>query len=439
MSAMGRYILAAACAVLAAMLVFVGSHVATPSANNATLSDALNTLIANLRGKGASMSMAPTGSAERLAALPEQLWPDALKIGVKRATFDAAFAHMKLDKKIFEQLANQPENVIAPWDYLSTMASDQRIETGQTKLREMDPALREIERQYGVDRHILVAIWGIESNFGAGGGDRPVIRSLATLTVGDARRAAFWRNELLAALVILDRGDIGLAEMKGSWAGAMGHTQFMPTSYLNSAVDFDGDGRRDIWHSATDALASSANYLRNAGWASGEPWGREVVLPKTFDYALTAPEVIKTAREWRDLGVTPANGATVPDDVRASVIVPAGARGPAFLVTTNFSAILKYNNATPYALAVGHLADRIAGGAPVAGQWPKDEPLLTRSEREELQERLASLGLDPGGVDGIVGVATRAAIRTYQRQRGLPEDGYPGAALLAGLRQQAAR
>lgn len=386
--------------------------------------------------KALTMPSLPAGVADKLAPFIAALWPDAERRGVTRALFDRVFAGLEPDATIFELLANQPEHVAAPWDYMARLVSEQRLETGRVRLAEHAALLADIEARYGVDRHIVLAIWGIESAYGIAPGTRNVVRSLATLAIGEPRRPQFWRGELLTALVILQRGDIAPELMTGSWAGAMGHTQFMPSSYMAQAVDHDGDGRHDIWGSVPDGLASAANYLRTAGWRTGLPWGFEVVRPAGFDHGLAGPEAARAGGDWQHLGIaTPAGRAWPVIDAPLYLVAPAGARGPAFLVTPNFKAILKYNNAVAYALAVSHLADRLAGGAPIAGLWPTDDPPLGRAEREELQRRLTALGLDAGGVDGIIGAQTRRAVRAWQRRQGLAADGYAGFDLLRRVRE----
>lgn len=366
----------------------------------------------------------------------QQIRPEALKAGVSAATFDRATRGLEPDPEVLMRAASQPEFVKPVWEYLSGLVSDARIAGGQQKLSEYGGVLVAIEQTYGVDRHVVLAIWGVESNYGTAQGERSVIRSLATLAAGDERRARFWRRELIAALRILEQGDVALERMTGSWAGAMGHTQFMPTTYHERAVDFDGDGRRDIWDSIVDGLASTANYLKAFGWRLEDPWGFEVVLPEGFDYRLSSPGNAKPAAFWRKLGVVRPGGVAVRDTVSPlQLILPAGAQGPAFLVTRNFRAILRYNPAEAYALAVGHLADRIAGAGPIATAWPVGDRPLARAEREELQKRLHQRGLDTGPVDGIIGRQSRAAIRAFQQTRGLPEDGYPSLQLLNVLRQ----
>jgi membrane-bound lytic murein transglycosylase B len=317
------------------------------------------------------------------------------------------------------------------------LVSDTRLANGREKLAQNSALLADVELTYGVDRHIVLAIWGIESAYGTSMGTRGVIRSLATLATGDARREKFWRGELIAALSILERGDTTIDALVGSWAGAMGHTQFIPSTFLQHAVDFNKDGRRDIWATLGDALGSTANYLKASGWTAGRPWGFEVRLPAPFDYALADPGKSKSFAEWRALGAVPIKPAFNDDALGAlQLILPAGATGPAFLVTTNFRAILRYNNAVPYALSVGHLGDRLAGAEALSKPWPAGDKVLSRTEREELQRLLTVRGHDAGQPDGILGSQSRAAIRVYQAAAGLPADGHPNGALLERLRRE---
>jgi membrane-bound lytic murein transglycosylase B len=374
--------------------------------------------------------------ANALDAFILHLWPDARAQGVSRPVFDQAMRGLVPDTDIVALLNNQPEHSKTTAEYLTHVVSAARIETGQRKAAELAPILERIERAYGVDRYVVLAVWGIETSFGASTGSRSVVRSLATLAVADPRRPQYWRKELLTALVILQRGDIVADRMTGSWAGAMGHTQFMPTSFVAHAVDFDGDGRRNIWMSIPDALASTANYLKHAGWVAGESWGYEAVPPDGFDFAHAAPSGARTLFDWLALGMSPPAGRKfLPARGHLQVMLPAGARGPAFLVTRNFRALMRYNNSVSYALAVGHLADRIAGDAPLATPWPSSDRALSLVERQELQHLLQSKGHDIGTIDGRIGGQTRDAIRAFQRTRGLPEDGHPGPALLEHLRQ----
>lgn len=360
---------------------------------------------------------------------------EAIAAGVSWRVLDSALADLAADVSILDLLVAQPEHVMAPWEYMSRLVSEKRIAEGRARLAEHGATLDEVEARFGVDRHVVVAIWGVESSYGTLPGTRPVIRSLATLAAADPRRPAFWRKELVAALRILERGDIAAERMSGSWAGAMGHTQFMPSSFLAHAADLDGDGRRDIWQSVPDALASTANYLRNAGWRSGEAWGLEVVVPAGFDYSLAAPREARRPAAWQSLGLVPPAGADWPVGIgEASLLLPTGMHGPAFLVGANFHAVLKYNNSILYALAVGHLADRLAGRPALAALWPTHDPPLDRAGRMELQELLAAEGHAVGAIDGIIGDGTRSAVRAWQGARGMAPDGWPGTMLLERLR-----
>lgn len=363
----------------------------------------------------------------------EGFWPRARAEGVSRQTFTAAFAGVTPDPEVIEAAQRQPEFVKPMWEYLASAVSERRIANGRAQLAELANLLTAIETIYGVDRHVVVAIWGMESSYGQFLGTKSVIRSLATLSYTGTRRR-FGEQQLLAALRILQRGDTTPERMYGSWAGAMGHTQFIPTTYNAYAVDFDGDGRRDIWDTVADALASTANYLRASGWQPGLPWGWEVTLPRGFDFGYGG-EAWRPAREWQAAGVRRADGGALGrGDETMMLVLPAGARGPAFLVSRNFRAILRYNNATAYALAVGHLADRLGGAGPLVAAWPTDERPLGTQERRELQGLLAARGYAVGAIDGIIGSRTQAAIRAFQRRAGLPADGYASTSLLDRLR-----
>ncbi len=367
----------------------------------------------------------------------EQLWPDARKKGVSKKTFQRAFRGVTPDPEVIKKAEHQPEFAKPVWDYLASAVSKKRIENGREMLRKHGPLLASIEARYEVDRHILLAIWGMESSYGQFRGKSNVIRSLATLAYQGSRRK-FGRTQLLAALQILERGDIPPAKMTGSWAGAMGHTQFIPTTYNAHAVDFTGNGRRNIWESHADALASTANYLKVSKWRPGETWGYEVELARGFDYALTGRKIVKTLAQWGELGVRRAKGKSFPrPGDRASIVLPAGSRGPAFAVINNFRSILRYNNAISYGLAVGHLADRIR--SPSSGgfskKWPVEYLPLARTERYELQRLLNARGLLRGDADGILGSQTRAAVRAYQKANGMAVDGYPSVVVLKHLKR----
>jgi len=360
---------------------------------------------------------------------------DAIAAGIDPELFDRAFAGISPNPDVLAADSSQPEFTRPVWDYLDGAVSPPRIARGRLLLTQHRATLNRIEQRYGVDAETLVAIWGLESNFGSNIGNHNVLRSLATLAY-EGRRQVFWRSQLLAVLQILQHGDISAERLVGSWAGAMGQTQFMPTTYNQHAVDFDGDGRRDLWSSSSDALASAAHYLKTSGWQLGQPWGFEVQLPAGFDYALADPEDRRALAAWLALGVKPV-ATTVPTalaDASATLLLPAGHRGPAFLLLGNFRSILKYNNSTAYALAIGLLADGLRGGAGVQAAWPRDERQLGRSERIELQELLALNGFEPGPADGIIGANTRKAVRAFQLKQGWPADGYPSEELLKQLR-----
>ncbi|MCG5245656.1 lytic murein transglycosylase [Methylorubrum extorquens] len=358
--------------------------------------------------------------------------------GVPRAVAETALSGIAPDPSVVPATQSQAEFVKPVWEYIEASVTPERIATGQAKLAQWSEVLGRIEAAYGVDRHILVAFWGVESNYGAaleGAGIRPVVPALATLACGDAARPGLWRDELVAALKILADGDADAERMRGSWAGAMGHTQFMPTAFLRHAVDFDGDGRRDIWHSVPDALASTANFLKQSGWRAGEGWGLEVLLPDGFDYRVADETTERPFAEWQRLGLKPANGA-FPDGAerRAALLLPTGAKGPAFLLEPNFRVILRYNTALAYALTVAHLSDRLRGAPGFTRDWPRTDRMLTTEERTDLQTRLAALGHPVGGADGKIGPKTRAAIRAFQEAKGLVPDGYADAALLDRVR-----
>jgi lytic murein transglycosylase len=364
----------------------------------------------------------------------EGLWPLAARRGVSRQSFDTYTAGLEPDLRIMDLLDAQPEFTKAFWDYLDLLVNDARIAGGRDILTRYKPRFDAMERAYGVDRHIVTAIWGVESNYGTQGGERPVIRSTATLAcVG--RRQDYFREEFLSALEILHHGDVRPDRLIGSWAGAFGPTQFMPTSFKRYAVDFDGDGRRDVVDSVPDIIASTANNLKKDGWITGETWGYEVALPNGFNYMLADRSRQLTLAEWEKLGIRRANGEPFrrPGE-KAYLLLPAGARGPGFLMLTNFRVIMKYNPAEAYALAIGHLADRLRGGGPFVQSWPRDERVLTLSERIEMQQLLATRGFYFGEPDGRFGPKTRAAIRDFQARFGLTPDGFASTAVLARLR-----
>ena len=366
----------------------------------------------------------------------EGLWPAAAKRGVSRRTFETHTAGLEPDLRIMDLLDAQPEFTKSFWDYLDLLVSDERVAKGREILATHRATFEAVEKAYGVDRHIVAAIWGVESKFGVAIGERPVIRSTATLAcIG--RRQAYFREEFLATLEILERGDVAPDHLKGSWAGAFGPTQFMPTSFKRYAVDFDGDGRRDVVDSVPDVIASTANNLKKDGWVTGQTWGYEVVVPEGFNFLLADRSRVMSVREWERLGIRRAGGKAFPRaDDRAYLLVPAGAQGPGFLMLQNFRVIMKYNPAEAYALAIGHLADRLRGGEPLVQAWPRQERVLTRAERYELQQHLAARGYDVGEPDGRLGGKTRNALRQFQSSVGHVPDGFASAAILERLRSR---
>ncbi|MEI6572358.1 MAG: lytic murein transglycosylase [Alphaproteobacteria bacterium] len=364
----------------------------------------------------------------RFAGYVERIWPLARARGVSRATFDLAFKGMTPDAEVIALTKKQSEFVKPIWDYLASATSAARIERGSRILSENESTLAAVEARYGVDRSVILGVWGMETNFGSYTGGKDVIRSLATLaSIG--YRGTYFRDELINALRILEDQHVSRADFKGSWAGAMGQTQFMPSSFWRFAVDFDGDGHKDVWKSVPDALASTANYLKENGWRAGQPWGFEVTLPKGFDYRLHDASF----SEWSSYGVSRADGRALPQEGQASLFYPAGADGPIFLVTSNFGVIKRYNASDAYALGVASLGDLLNGGARIRASWPTEDPLLALAQRIELQRALTRLGYDVGDPDGRIGSRTRAAIRDFQQRAGLRPDGYPNRRVLEAL------
>lgn len=356
----------------------------------------------------------------------------ALSSGISAGTYDRAMRLARYNPEVIRLDRRQAEFSRPVWLYLDSAVSESRIQTGRQKNAELARTLAAVEARYGVPREIVLAVWGMESNFGANRGRMQIIPSLATLAY-DGRRGEMFQNQLIAALRILQAGDTAPENMLGSWAGAMGHTQFMPTSYLEYAVDFTGDGRRDIWaDDPTDSLASTANYLRRNGWQPGQAWGAEVQLPPGFNMSLVGKGTRRS--DWNALGVRRMGGGAVPAG-NGSIIMPAGARGPAFFIGDNFRAILRYNNSDNYALGVAFLGERIAGRPGIQGSWPRSDRPLSTAEREEIQRRLAQRGFYQGEVDGLFGSATMEAVSAFQRSIGATPDGYPTSVLLDQLRR----
>ncbi len=368
------------------------------------------------------------GSAE-FGAFLQQIRAEARGRGIRPATLDAALRGLTPDRSVIALTEKQSEFVKPIWDYLRNGVAPSRIDRGGKLGATHAATLAAVEKRFGVDRGVLLGIWGMETSFGSFTGDKDVIRSLASLAfVG--YRGDFFRNELMAALEILDRGEAERSEMRGSWAGAMGQTQFMPTNFRTYALDFDGDGHRNIWTSVPDVLASTANYLRGHGWQPGLPWGMEVVLPQGFDHRLRTGSFA----EWAKRGLRRADGKPPAGAGEARLFYPAGATGPIFLVTANYDVIKRYNSSDAYALAVAHLGDRLKGGGALKGAWPEDEPQLGHAERIEVQKRLAALGYDVGEPDGRIGSRTREALRDFQERRGHLPDGWPTPKMLQALK-----
>lgn len=354
--------------------------------------------------------------------------------GISAATLERAFRDVGYLPGVIERDRNQTEFKRSLEDYLAIAASDKRISTGRAMLQRHRALLAEIEGRYGVPPQVVTAFWGLESQYGERRGDIPLISALSTLAY-DGRRGAFFEKQLIAALRILQKGDITPDRMTGSWAGAMGHTQFIPTSYQAYAVDFRGDGRRDIWsEDPTDGLASTANYLVKAGWRRGQPWGLEVKLPDGFNTGQAGRGTKRGVGEWTAQGVRDMNGRPVANHGAASILIPAGAGGPTFMVFGNFNVILRYNNAESYAIGIGHLSDRLIGGGPIRASFGPDRTGLTLEDRKELQRLLTAKGFDTDGADGVIGPKSIAAIKAYQRSQGLAETGQPSPALLRRLR-----
>lgn len=368
-----------------------------------------------------------------------QRWIDGFRAraraeGIRDGVFDAAFQGVRLNTGVVQKDRSQSEFTKQIWEYLDSAASETRVRNGREALRDNRRILAEIENRYGVEAEVVVAVWGLESAYGSFRGDVPIIEALATLAF-EGRRGRFFEAQLIAALKIVQAGDVAPRRMTGSWAGAMGHTQFIPTSYLAYAVDFRGDGKRDIWSDdPTDALASTAAYLKRFGWTKGQPWGVEVQLPRGFDYGLTGERMKKSPDDWAAMGVRDTSGRRVPNYGRASILLPAGAQGAAFMIFDNFHVIERYNSADAYVIGVGHLSDRIRGEGPLKSGWPRDDRNLRFVEKKEMQRLLTAKGFDTDGVDGIIGPNTIRAIRRFQSSAGMVPDGYASYEILRRLR-----
>jgi membrane-bound lytic murein transglycosylase B len=388
---------------------------------------------------GASGHPLMTASAIREAAANFDncigaMWPDAARRNISQESFQRFTTGLSPDLRLMDLMDAQPEFTKSIWDYLDILVNDNRLARGKEILTQYKAQFDATEKAYGVDRYTIAAIWGIESNYSTQVGDRSVVNSTATLAcVG--RRQPYFKEEFLSALEILDHGDLRLEQMRGSWAGAFGPTQFMPTAFKRYAVDADGDGRRDVVDDPTDLIASTANNLKKDGWQPGQSWGYEVVVPQGFNYMLADRAKAMTLAQWEQLGLKRAAAQPFPHPAdKAYLLAPAGSEGPGFLMLQNFRVIMKYNPAEAYALAIGHFADRLRGGQPFVQAWPRQERELSRAERLELQQLLAQRGFYRGTPDGQFGGETRQALRNFQASIGAPADGFASANMLEQLR-----
>lgn len=387
-------------------------------------------------GPGVTPAPIPVASAGDEAGFQQfvqSFRPRAVAAGISPAVYDRAMANAHFNPEVIRLDRRQSEFTKPVWEYLDGAVSENRVATGRQKSAQLRSLMAAIESRYGVDGEYVLAVWGMESNFGANRGSTRIIPALTTLAY-EGRRGEMFQGQLIAALKIIQAGDIDPDHMLGSWAGAMGHTQFMPTSFLSYAVDFTGDGRRDIWSDdPSDSLASTAAYLARSGWQRGLPWGVEVVLPSGFNYNQVGRTIRKPGGNWASMGVRTASGAPMPGWTGA-LIAPAGARGPAFLVSQNFNAIRAYNAADSYVMGVGLLGDAIAGRGGVRGSWPRGDAPLSNAQKAQIQSRLNAMGFDAGTPDGKLGTQSIEAIKAFQRSRGMAPDGYATPALLTALR-----
>ncbi|ENV96204.1 lytic murein transglycosylase [Acinetobacter calcoaceticus] len=367
----------------------------------------------------------------------------AIAAGVSGTTYDRYTQNLTPDYSVIDKLNYQPEFSTPIWDYLSGLVDEERVELGKQKLAQYRDVLNRASQTYGVPPETIVAVWGVESNFGDISGKYPLLQALGTLSC-EGRRQSYFRTEFFATMRILQRGDLTEDQLKGSWAGAFGHTQFMPSTYERLAVDFDGDGRRDLVSSTVDALASTANFLNKAGWQAGMPWGFEVKVPQGMSIDGEGRRSKKALSSWSARGVTRIDGSplvqgALSSSTSAGLMAPAGVNGPVFLVFKNFDAIYSYNAAESYGLAIAHLSDRLKGARPFATSWPTDDPGTSRAERREIQQFLINRGYDIGAVDGLIGDKTRVAIRQEQTRLGLNPSGRAGQQILRAFRQEQAQ
>jgi membrane-bound lytic murein transglycosylase B len=422
---------------LSAVILMTNSACAGP-VERSLRPEARPAALSTVQRTAAPATLAPAVSAETRAAF--ERWAAGFRgraqaQGIRPDVLQRAFSGIGYDPLVIERDRNQAEFTRQIWDYLDSAASPVRIENGRAALQKHRRALQAIEDRFGVEKEVVTAVWGLESAYGERRGTMDVIQSLATLA-HDGRRGAFFEAQLIAALQIIQAGDVDPRSMTGSWAGAMGHTQFIPTSYLAYAVDFTGDGKRDIWSDdPTDALASTAAYLKRFGWTKGQPWGVEVRLPAGFNAGLAKRDIKRAPSDWAAMGVTDMNGRAVPNHGAASILLPAGTAGAAFMIFDNFAVIERYNRADAYVIGVGHLSDRIKGGPEIQTPWPRGYAPLSFDERMEMQQRLQARGFGIEKIDGIIGPNTTEAIRAFQRSVGVQPDGFPSQDVLALLKR----
>ncbi|WP_111886090.1 MULTISPECIES: lytic murein transglycosylase [Acinetobacter] len=394
----------------------------------------------NASSMPATSSISPQNNFQGCLA---NLRSQAMNAGVNASTYDRYTQNLTPDYSVIEKLNYQPEFSTPIWDYLSGLVDEERVQLGRQKLAQHRDVLNRVAAAYGVPAETVVAVWGVESNFGDIAGSYPLLQSLGTLSC-EGRRQSYFRGEFFAAMRILQRGDLNESQLKGSWAGAFGHTQFMPSTYEELAVDFDGDGRRDLVSSTTDALASTANFLKKRGWQTGQPWGFEVKIPEGMSISGESRRNKKSLDSWMNRGLQRADGTpliqgNLSGSSQAGLMAPAGASGPVFLVFKNFDAIYSYNAAESYALAIAHLSDRLQGKGGFSTTWPTDDPGTSRAERREIQQFLLNRGYDIGKVDGLIGDKTRQAIRQEQNRLGLSPTGRAGQQILQAFRNEHAK
>lgn len=394
-------------------------------------------LIALMASPAAAAAKKRTPDAHRptFREFLESVWPKAAEFGVSRGTFEAAAAGAAFDRKVVAVATQQPEFVRPVWQYIESAVSDGRIERGREKAREAGLWLDKAEKDYGVDKSVVMGVWGVETDFGRFAGANSVISALASLAYSGFR-TDYFTNELICALIILEEGEVPADKMRGSWAGAMGQTQFMPSNYLVFAVDFEGKGRRDIWSSEADAIGSTANYLAGHGWKAGLPWGMEVMLPAGFALADADSSQNAAFKDFAGRGVKRADGRPLPENGEGRLLIPAGLKGPIFLITDNFDVIKSYNPSTTYALSVALLGEAIVSGARVSALWPRNDGALSAAQVRKLQGKLKRMGYDVGMVDGMVGDSMRSALRAYQTKNGMVPDGYPTLALFRRVEEE---